>query len=114
VNDEFNYREFIKCKQLPGNQVSGYLKQNPNMILQPKIPEYLIVDEGTFSPKYVNYRVEIHGLDTSVWRRVEHFHWLAESLALQFPDSLIPPLPAKTIIRKYTPAHLSKRCKMLE
>ncbi|CAD8125237.1 unnamed protein product [Paramecium sonneborni] len=114
INDEKNYRETISCKQLPPNRLVLYFVENPQIVIQPKIAEYKIIEGNTFTPNYVNYCVVVGQFGSNVWRRVEHFHWLQESLQQQYPDSLIPPLPHKTIFRKFTPEHISKRSKMLE
>ncbi|CAD8187821.1 unnamed protein product [Paramecium pentaurelia] len=114
INDEKNYRETIQCKQLAPNRIVLYYVENPQIIIQPRIPEYKIIEGNTFTPNYVNYCVVVGQFGSNVWRRVEHFYWLQEALQQQYPDSLIPPLPAKTLFRKFTPEHISKRCKMLE
>ncbi|KAM3144361.1 hypothetical protein pb186bvf_003525 [Paramecium bursaria] len=114
INDENQYRETIKCRRVEENLLVRYFNDNPLTILQPKIKEYKIVDEGTFTPNYVSYKIELSEFDCIVWRRFECFYWLQEQLTLIYPDCLIPPLPAKTFIRKFRPNHLSKRSRMLE
>lgn len=50
--------------------------------MQPDIPQFEIIDEGMFTPNYVNYKIVIEALDSSVWRRVEYFYWLSDMLNL--------------------------------
>lgn len=59
INDEKNYRETISCKQLPPNRIVLYYVENPQIIIQPRIPEYKIIEGNTFTPNYVNYCVVV-------------------------------------------------------
>ena len=45
--------------QAPENLISNYFKENTKNILDVKINEFKVIDEGTFKPNYVKFKVEI-------------------------------------------------------
>jgi hypothetical protein len=49
-------------------------------VLDVKINEFKVIDEGTFKPNYVKFKVEIPEFGWMVWRRYNDFYWLRDLL----------------------------------
>jgi len=61
---------------------------------------------------YVQYTVKSKGEDDNVQeviRRYSDFDWLHDLLRVEFPSTLIPPLPEKAIMNRFSPEFLESR-----
>lgn len=64
--------------------------------------------------KYTSYRVDVRTSNTAVLRRYSDFLWVYEKLHQERPGSIVPPLPDKQPVGRFSPAFVEERRLQLE
>ncbi|KAL4476541.1 hypothetical protein ABPG74_010274 [Tetrahymena malaccensis] len=109
-----NASQVIECQRVELNKIGKFLKAYPDKKPKVMIQSYRVLEEGFLKNNFVLYTVSITELGWTCYRRYSDFKILRDIFENQFPGYFIPPLPRRTMARKFEPEYLDKRMKILE
>ncbi|KAL4463526.1 hypothetical protein ABPG72_014929 [Tetrahymena utriculariae] len=109
-----NASQIIECQRVELNKIGKFLKAYPDKKPKVMIQSYRVLEEGFLKNNFVLYTVSITELGWTCYRRYSDFKILRDNFENQFPGYFIPPLPRRTMARKFEPEYLDKRMKILE
>ncbi|EAR88289.2 PX domain protein, partial (macronuclear) [Tetrahymena thermophila SB210] len=109
-----NASQIVECQKVELNKIGKFLKTYPDKKPKVMIQSYRVLEEGFLKNNFVLYTVSITELGWTCYRRYSDFKILRDIFENQFPGYFIPPLPRRTMARKFEPEYLDKRMKILE